>query len=588
MKRKLPAVLLAALFAFNCVGAFASDDDFTSKFYKDVNENSYGWAAKYIDDISNRNIVVGTGNRNFNPGADTKRGDFFLFLDNTFKLKQGNYSIFSISDVKESDYYFKAVVDAKVNGIIDFSGPVYPKDAITRADAMLYIYRALDLNGLAETNRSISLSQYSDADQIKKDEVKIAAATLSNMGIISGDNGRLKPNDPLSRAEMSVIFSKVCEALDDYAEEKALKEKEEKTKETVVDDTEEKDERYDNKELYEGVEIDSDEITAKGLKITASSEPALILRNQSNGKLSGSSLSSSASNTVVVDDTSVLDLIDCAVTGVAGTVVVDGSSEVNIQGGDYSANSGAIFDVIDGTLKISGDANIKVGNADNAIKLAQNAKVALSGNTSLTTKSKKGLIRFENSSVEKDSKNNSEKANKNASNYASFKMTGGSIKAENKDYPVFYLKDANAKATLTDVEIDSKNLIYAPIDKALRQDVGSNFELNIENSDIKGEIIVDDRTNVSLYLGDNAKFKGSVNTSKESPYCDIQIDDDAKVTFTGESRFRKFVIDDQGNFDFPNISTEGCVIYYDADDDANDYLSEEVYPLNGGGELRPY
>ncbi|MOA21635.1 Endo-1,4-beta-xylanase A precursor [compost metagenome] len=113
------------------------------------------------------------------------------------------------SDVQESDYYYDELVIAKELGIATgFEDNTFkPNSSISRQDMMVLTIRALAAAG-KQVESGGSLDAYSDASSISvyaRDDV----AALVKSGVINGKNGKIAPNDPLTRAEAAVILYRI-------------------------------------------------------------------------------------------------------------------------------------------------------------------------------------------------------------------------------------------------------------------------------------------------------------------------------------------------------------------------------------------
>ena len=51
------------------INVISSNSTGNSIYFSDVNKNSYGWSAQFVDDIASRKIASGVGNNKFNPGG---------------------------------------------------------------------------------------------------------------------------------------------------------------------------------------------------------------------------------------------------------------------------------------------------------------------------------------------------------------------------------------------------------------------------------------------------------------------------------------------------------------------------------------
>ena len=70
--------------------------------------------------------------------------------------------------------------------------------------------KALNLN--VNTDTSV-LNQFSDVNSVSSYATE-SVAILVNSGIISGNNGKLNPISPVTRAEMATIMSKLYDVLE--------------------------------------------------------------------------------------------------------------------------------------------------------------------------------------------------------------------------------------------------------------------------------------------------------------------------------------------------------------------------------------
>ena len=91
--------------------------------------------------------------------------------------------------------------------------PVQPQGNITRAEVATIIFRMLTDDARAEY-----WSQTNDYNDVESDDwFNNAVSTLTNMGIISGDpDGAFRPNDPITRAELTKVAVGFFDVTGDY------------------------------------------------------------------------------------------------------------------------------------------------------------------------------------------------------------------------------------------------------------------------------------------------------------------------------------------------------------------------------------
>lgn len=179
-----------------------------AKVFGDVSANH--WAKSYIDKLSTAGIINGS-NGMFNPNGQTKRADVTIMLVNLLGLTPEANNKFA--DVNASAYYAPYVGTASTYGIVNGSNGMFnPQGVISRQDTMVMIaqiLKGLNLNVNADTT---ALSQFGDASKVSA-YANESVAILVNSGIISGNNGKLNPTAPVTRAEMATIMSKLYDVL---------------------------------------------------------------------------------------------------------------------------------------------------------------------------------------------------------------------------------------------------------------------------------------------------------------------------------------------------------------------------------------
>ncbi|MNO41731.1 Endo-1,4-beta-xylanase A precursor [compost metagenome] len=167
------------------------------------------WAQQAVSAMAARDVIQGTSPSSFSPAASMKRGDFIALLVRALELKGTGQERAAFSDVRNKAYYSKELAVAKQLGIISGYGDntFQPDSMISRQDMMVIASRALAAAG-KEAGGSGTLDAYSDAGQIS-DYAKDSLAALMKYGIVNGKNGKLAPNDPLTRAEAAVIVYRI-------------------------------------------------------------------------------------------------------------------------------------------------------------------------------------------------------------------------------------------------------------------------------------------------------------------------------------------------------------------------------------------
>lgn len=166
------------------------------------------WARQAIEELTQRGVIKGTSaeNRTFSPASPVTRADFVLMLVNMLGLRAESASTFA--DVQSTDYYYDAVSVAKQLGIVSGMNGVNftPRDPISRQDVMVMLTRALQAKGAIQSSQTGStLEGYRDANQIAP-YAAASAATMTELGLVTGANGFLLPKSLTSRAEAAMFL----------------------------------------------------------------------------------------------------------------------------------------------------------------------------------------------------------------------------------------------------------------------------------------------------------------------------------------------------------------------------------------------
>ncbi len=179
-----------------------------AKAFGDISDDH--WAKSYIDKLSTAGIINGI-NGNFQPNGQTKRADVTIMLVKLLGLTPQNNSKFT--DVSANAYYAPYVGAASTYGIVNGSNGMFnPEGIISRQDTMVMIGQILKSLNLNVNTDATALSKFSDLSKVAP-YAQESVAILVNSGIITGNNGKLNPTAPVTRAEMATIMSKLYDVL---------------------------------------------------------------------------------------------------------------------------------------------------------------------------------------------------------------------------------------------------------------------------------------------------------------------------------------------------------------------------------------
>ena len=150
-------------------------------------------------------------NEKFNPYNTTTRYQFSLMLYRALDVEVPATTGFK--DIANLDAEAQSAIKAlnKLGVINGVNKETFaPHNKITRAQTAKMIYRLLVSNGYkdqADAKMPFSDVPANDA------ELNTAAAQLNALGIMTGSNGKLNPNNPLTRDQMSKVLNNALQAL---------------------------------------------------------------------------------------------------------------------------------------------------------------------------------------------------------------------------------------------------------------------------------------------------------------------------------------------------------------------------------------
>lgn len=167
------------------------------------------WAKQAVAAMAARDLVQGTSSDNFSPAVPMSRADLTASLLKVLELKATAESGAGFSDVGNHAEHFKELAAAKQLGIVTgyADNSFKPDSTISRQEMMVIAARALKSAGIA-AHGSGTLDAYADAERISA-YAKDSLEALLKYGVVNGKNGRLAPDDTLTRAEAAVILYRI-------------------------------------------------------------------------------------------------------------------------------------------------------------------------------------------------------------------------------------------------------------------------------------------------------------------------------------------------------------------------------------------
>lgn len=160
-----------------------------------------------VDYLYNLDVVKGTGQRRYEPGASIRRGDFCVMLSRAFQFNVGS-TVQGFSDVPADAYYTQSVNELYALGIVTGvgGGRFDPNASLSRQDAALMVQRALNQAGIsAPDGNAAALAAYSDRGRVA-DYAKGAVSGLIQQGLLPTSGSRISPRNNLNRGDMALLL----------------------------------------------------------------------------------------------------------------------------------------------------------------------------------------------------------------------------------------------------------------------------------------------------------------------------------------------------------------------------------------------
>ncbi len=184
--------------------------------YADVAEGA--WYTPYVATATTEGILLGEqgeGGQIFRPEDHTTREEIAVIMSRLTGINGAAYADVALGYKDEaaiSDWAKNYVKVCKQNGLMGGSGEAdgvyfFPANSITREEVMVIFARLFNLTGKTD------LSSFKDAKSVSS-WAKASVEAVVASGLITGDNGNLKPQDRITRAEIATIVTRALE----YAE----------------------------------------------------------------------------------------------------------------------------------------------------------------------------------------------------------------------------------------------------------------------------------------------------------------------------------------------------------------------------------
>lgn len=195
-KKAVAMALAAAMTVGGGPAAYAAD----KSQIKDIPDN---WAKQAVESAVENDLMTGYEGY-VRPADDITRAEVSVII-NKILASSNKADISSFSDVNSSDWFYDAMAKIVKTGILSGSGnQLMPNKEITRQEAFSLLARIFGITNGGES----ALEGFADKDEIAS-WAKGALAAMVEAGYVSGNDGKLNPNDNITRAEFAQVLSNI-------------------------------------------------------------------------------------------------------------------------------------------------------------------------------------------------------------------------------------------------------------------------------------------------------------------------------------------------------------------------------------------
>jgi hypothetical protein len=163
------------------------------------------WATAYIEALADRNLAKGFADGTYRPDDTITRSQFAALVASCYGNRPLMRNTVSFSDVPSNFWAYRAIDLAQRQGFVTGypDGTFRPSQPMTRVQAMVAVANGL---GLPDAPAS-TLGRYADRAQIPSYAMTpLSAATQAGLIINYPNADQLRPQDPMTRAEVSVLM----------------------------------------------------------------------------------------------------------------------------------------------------------------------------------------------------------------------------------------------------------------------------------------------------------------------------------------------------------------------------------------------
>lgn len=194
MKKVL--ILLTVITLLLSTSVFAAD-------FKDMPDN---WATEALNAAVDNGLINGSDGYIYPDNPMTRAEMAAIITRATGAEVEADISKFS--DVTKDDWFYSVMAKAvNMKAFNGSNGKLNPNSNITRQEAFVVLARVFGLDKLADKEYT-ELSKFTDGNMVA-DWAKKEVNMIIKSGFVSGNGGKINPQDNITRAEFAVVMNRL-------------------------------------------------------------------------------------------------------------------------------------------------------------------------------------------------------------------------------------------------------------------------------------------------------------------------------------------------------------------------------------------
>ena len=164
------------------------------------------YSKEYVEGMISKGIINGYEDGTFRPDNLITRAEISKILSVALNLDTENLTS-EFADVNDGDWFGAYVSAMAEKGYINgYDGQFKPTENLKRQDI------AVIMANILQGDEDTQMPAYKDVDDIS-DYAKISVAKMYDLGIMTGSDGKFRPQDGITRAEVAIVVTRLLEIL---------------------------------------------------------------------------------------------------------------------------------------------------------------------------------------------------------------------------------------------------------------------------------------------------------------------------------------------------------------------------------------